>query len=86
MHPTGQAHLKTAPANTHPKFLNKLVLPYPQKREKSLPKKKQNFLPPLFRHSFLLTLQRTHSEKEKRNALVPNITYVTWPFIVNFII
>ena len=28
MHPTGQAHLKTAPANAHPKFLNKLALPY----------------------------------------------------------
>ncbi len=73
MQPTAQAHLKTTPANTHPNFLNKLVLPYPQKREKAS-LKKQNFLPPLIRHSFLLTLQRTHSEKEKRNAMVPNIT------------
>ena len=24
--PTGQAHLKTSPANTHPKYLNKLAL------------------------------------------------------------
>jgi hypothetical protein len=38
-----QAHLKTAPAITHPKFLNKLSLSYRKKEKPSL--KKQNFLP-----------------------------------------
>jgi|GEM_PF-5202157 len=41
MHPTGQAHLKTTPANTHPKSLNKLALC--KRKEGKPPLKKTKF-------------------------------------------
>ncbi len=65
IHSTGQAHLKTAPANTHPKFLKKLVL-CKRKEGKVSPKKNKIFFLHASDTHFLLTLQRTHFIARKK--------------------
>ena len=66
MHPTGQAHLKTTRANTHPKYLNKLALPYPQKRKKASLKKTKfssSALPTLISTNFATDTFRERKKK-----------------------